>query len=167
MHVCLAFLSARFCVCVCASVRAFLKSVFSFFRVSVCVGLTCVCVHVHVHQRCARTPVARAGTGGIYSSAATVGRPRVRFALVIGRFARVGRRCELDEPHDQRAMVQCKSGWAAWPIWAHVGGRRRRHLRHRRPRRHLLPGRVGEHRRRCAAGLAPGVVGGYRVGTTG
>ncbi len=34
---------------------------------------------------CAGTRVARAGTGGIYSSAATVGWPRVRFALFIGR----------------------------------------------------------------------------------
>jgi hypothetical protein len=62
-------------------------------RVSVCAR---VCVRsfkicrlafprVRVHQRCAGTRMARAGTGGIYSSAATVGRPRVRFALVIGR----------------------------------------------------------------------------------
>jgi hypothetical protein len=50
--------------------------------------------HTHTRPRafrtsaqmcCARTLVARAGTGGIYSSAATVGRPSLRFALVIGR----------------------------------------------------------------------------------
>ncbi len=77
--------------------------------------------------------------------------------------ARVGRRCHLDVPHGQRGM-----GCA---IFAHVRGRRRRrHLRHRRQRRrcpklHLLRRRVGEHRRRCAAGLSRwGVVGGYWMG---
>jgi hypothetical protein len=66
----------------CVRERAcFPKICRQFFRVSVCVGLTCVYVHVRVHQRCARTCVTRAGTGGIYSSAATVGRPRVRVAL--------------------------------------------------------------------------------------
>ncbi len=53
-----------------------------------------------------------------------------------------GRRCDLDEPHDQRAV-----GCAIWAQERHR--RRRRHLRPRRLRRHKLQGRVGEHRRRC------------------
>jgi hypothetical protein len=69
--------------------------------------------------------------------------------------ARVGCRGVVDEPDGQRA-VGC-----AMP--ARVGGRRRRRdLRHRRHRhrRHPLPGRVGQHRRRCG----PDTVGG-KVGT--
>jgi hypothetical protein len=53
-----------------------------------------------------------------------------------------GRRCHVDLPYDQRA-VGCAMD-------AHVcDRRRRRYLRHRRLRQHLLPGRVGEYRRRC------------------
>ncbi len=66
-------------------------------------------------------------------------------------------------PYGQRGM--------GWPIWAHVRGRRRRrHLRHRRRlfqwhRQLLLRGRLGEHRRRCAAGLCRwGSVGGVIKG---
>jgi hypothetical protein len=58
-------------------------------------------------------------------------------------------------PHGQRAV--------GWPRRAHVRDRRRwRNLRHRRPRlqRHLVQRRVGQHRRRYAARLDQGVVGG-------
>ncbi len=81
------------------------------------------------------------------------------------RFARVCRRRHVEMPYGQRA-VGCA-------FWAHDRDRRsRHHLRHRRHRhqRHPLPGRVGEHRRRCAAGLARGgwgVLVGYSRGITG
>ncbi len=71
----------------------------------------------------------------------------------------------MDEPHP-RGAVGCA-------IWAHVGGRRRRrHLRHRRLRQHLLPGRVGERRRRCAGRttsewVLKGRYGGYPGRTRG
>ncbi len=49
--------------------------------VCVCVCV-CVCARARAPCRCAGTLVAGAvGTGGIYSSAATVGRPRVQFAF--------------------------------------------------------------------------------------
>jgi hypothetical protein len=77
-------------------------------------------------------------------------------------FACVFRRGDLDEPHGQRAM--------GWPRIAHVRDRRRRrHLRHRRHQlqqhRHRLPGRVGEHRRRCATELSRGWSEGVSWGT--
>jgi hypothetical protein len=51
-------------------------------HVRLCIRVS-VCARVCVRRRCAGTLVAgAAGTGGIYSSAATVGRPRVRFAFV-------------------------------------------------------------------------------------
>ncbi len=101
------------CVCVCACgsvcarvcVRSYKICRLAFPRVCVCVcacvcvcGCVCVfnlcvfvCVHVRVRQRCVRTLVAGAtGTGGIYSSAATVGRRRVRFALFTGRSRALG-----------------------------------------------------------------------------
>jgi hypothetical protein len=98
-----------------------------------------------------------AGTGGINSSAGDRRRPRVRGCGLVRSalgVARVCRRCHVDEPHTHGAM--------GWPIWAHVRDRRRRRdLRHQRHRRHLLPGRVGERRRRCAGRTASwGMVGG-------
>ena len=96
-------------------------------------------------RRGARPPIARRRLAVFIARPA----PHVAAARAVafgatGRLPRAfGRRCHVDEPHRQRA-VGCA-------IWAHVRGRRRRrHLRHRRPRLHLLPGRLGEHRRRCA-----------------
>jgi hypothetical protein len=152
------------CVCarVCGGVRwsarasVFCRSIGKHLLACVCVCVAGLCVYASaLCRRCGGT----AATGGVNSSAGGAGRPRVhgcgsvRSALGV---ARVGRRCDVDEPHDQRAMGR--------PIFAHVGDRRRRrHLRHRRLRwHHLLQGRVGKHRRRCAAGLSQGgMVGGY------
>jgi hypothetical protein len=91
-------------------------------------------VNVCAPRCCARTLVARRGL------AVFIARP----ALRARSGSRVGRRNHVDKPHDQRAMG-CASS-------AHDRDRRRRrHLRHRRPKlRHQLPGRVREHRRRCA-----------------
>jgi hypothetical protein len=123
------------------------------FRARVCSERVCVLSErACALRRCARPPIARR------RRAVSMARPAPRVAAACTRLrsvppagsARVGRRCHVDEPHGQRA-VGCA-------IWAHVRGRRRRrHLRHRRLRQHPLPGRVGEHRRRCAAGLCPGV----------
>jgi hypothetical protein len=96
-----------------------------------------------------------AGTGAIYNSSVD---GNVCFALMPSVGRRRGRRRNLGT-RDRGCAV-------GWPIWAHVGGRRRRrHLRHRRLRRQhrLLPGRVGEHRRRCAGRARAGVGGGYCV----
>jgi hypothetical protein len=142
-------------------------------------GFVCLCARawdpLGVHCGHSRGPAA---TCGIYSSArdarvaarACLGlchRPvfAVLRSVSPARFARVGRRCDVEIPYGQRAV-----GWAKRP---HVRDRRRRrHLRHRRlgqqrRRHHFLQGRVGQHRRGCVTGLAPGVVGAYRVGTQG
>ncbi len=91
---------------------------------------------------CARTRVRTAATCGIHGSAGGAGRPRVRgcgsVRSALG-VARVGRRCDVDKPHDQRAVGCARS--------AHVGGRRgRRHLRPRRLQWQLPQRRVGRHR---------------------
>ncbi len=123
----------------------------------------CACSErVRAPRRCARPAIARRRL------AVLIARPSPRVGRArICLFARVGRRCHVEMPHGQRAV--------GWPRRAHVRGRRRRrHLRHRRLRllqRNLLQRRVGEHRRRCAAGLSPrevgGVLDGYSGGTTG
>jgi hypothetical protein len=123
---------------VCARVRACLL-------VRLCARACTACVN----EQCVRAPAAV--------------RAWLR-SLPPAGLARVGRRYHLDEPHGQGA-VGCA-------VWAHVRDRcRRRHLRHRRLRQRgtkLPPGRVGEHRRRCAAELSRwGVVGGTRRGTQG
>ncbi len=143
------------CVSACACVRAFASDcVFAHARVC--------SKRVYAQRRCARPPIARRRLAVFIARPA----PRVADARAWLRSCdrpgsrAFGRRCHLDELHDQRAV-----GCAAR---AHVRGRRRwHHLRHRRLRpRHqrLLPGRVGEHRRRCVAGLSPG---GGRWGTRG
>jgi hypothetical protein len=134
-------------VCVCARVSVFVRASLS------------VCVRVRVQRvceqacACASRLHAPGHRGGINSSARAA-RRRPRWMPPAG-LARVGRRFLLDEPHGQGAV--------GWPRRAHVRRRRRRrHLRHRRRRQHRLPpGRVGEHRRRCAAGLGQG--GGWVV----
>jgi hypothetical protein len=125
----------------------------------------CVCTcseRACAPRRCVGTLMTRAGTCGIYSLARDALCSRacvVAFGATAG-LARVGRRCHVDAPRGQSA-VDCA-------IWAHDRGRRhRRHLRHRRRRRHLPlqpPGRLGEHRRRCVAGLRQRE---YWVGTQG
>jgi hypothetical protein len=146
-------------------------------RIFACV-CECVWVRTHWYWTCVASRLCRpsrgtAETGGIYSSAWTGGRKRVHFAFVASFVCPHGRRCDVDESCDQRSV--------GWPIWAHERDRRhRRHLRHRRLRlrRHLLQRRVGQHRRRCAAGLARGrsrgtrwllggVLAGYCPGTRG
>ncbi len=135
------------CVSACARVRAFASDcVFAHARVC--------SERVYAQRRCARPPIARRRRAVFIARPA----PRVADARAWLRSCdrpgsrAFGRRCHLDEPHDQRA-VGCATR-------AHIRDRRRRrHLRHRRLRprlQHLLPGRVGEHRRRCAAGLSPG-----------
>ncbi len=138
--------------------------------VRVCVPLTaCVCAfpsdcifaRVCTRSLAVRTPIARAGACGINSSArAARRRPRARLRSVPpAGLARVGRRSDVHQSYEQRAV-----GCASLP---RVGGRRRRrHLRHRRLLRQLhTPGRVGEHRQRCAAGLSRwGVVEGVLEG---
>jgi hypothetical protein len=139
---------AHACVPVCACVRACLRMCVRV-RVRVC-ACACVCVAnvcVRVPALCAHF-CGTAGTCGIHISA--------RDACVC-RFARVGRRCHVEMPHEDRAV--------GWPSRAHDRDRRRRRdLRHRRPRRqgpNLVQRRVGKHRRRCAAGLGRGVPRGY------
>ncbi len=153
------------CVCARMGVRA-RASVHSCARASVvCRSIDkrlCACVCLVVCVRVARLRVRLGGCVGavdarlgpsvlIARPAAPGGRVRgcglLRSALGV---ARVGRRCDVDEPHDQRAV-----GCATTP---HVRDRRRlrRHLRHRRPsnrrqlQHHPLQRRLGEHRRRCA-----------------
>ncbi len=149
--VCMSAAGASLCVSLCAraAVNAYLCararvrcSNFAFLRV--CVVSTCGCVCADL---CACVPRGRVG-------------PPVRPAVFmmaarcVLRFSSVGRRrCHVDEPYDIRA-VGCAR-------YAHVRDRRRRrHLRHRRLQWRLSPGRVGEHRRRCATGLARGAPGG-------
>jgi hypothetical protein len=145
----------RLCVCVnhCVSIGVFARV--RVQRACVCVGAcrTIVCVHLGaVSALC-----WHAGTGGINSSAGGAGG---RVCVVAVRCHRpgsraFGRRWNLDEPHNQRAV--------GWPISAHDRDRRRRrHLRHRRRRRHRLrQRRVVEHRRRYAGRTQSGaVVGG-------
>jgi hypothetical protein len=137
----------------------------------VCVLRVCVCVcseHLCAPRQCARPLVARRRL------AIFIARPAPRFAAACAclwlvppaGLERVGRRSDVHQSYGQRA-VGCA-------IWAHVRGRRRRrHLRHRRQQRHLtlppllLLGRVGEHRRRCAAGLGRGGSAGTRGGYKG
>jgi hypothetical protein len=162
VHACLLRLSM--CVGSCVSIGLHLRA---------CVFDVCVCVcseRVCAPRRCAHSR-GTAATCGIYSSAcaALCGRARVVAARCHWPGSRAfGRRCHLEEPHGQRTM--------GWPVFPHVRDRRRRrHLRHwrhqhgRRHRLHLLQGRVGEHRRRCVAGLGPGVAwsGGYHWGPRG
>jgi hypothetical protein len=170
-----AFKCVRWCLCAraraCARVRAFVcacERVLPLHRQAsshMCVlgheRSDCMCMPRRLCGRCGGT----AGTGGVNSSAGGAGRPRVRgcgsVRSALG-VARVGRRCHVGEPHDQRAMGRA--------ICAHVGGRRRRrHLRHRRPprRRHPIQGRVGQHQRRCAAGLDRGGRRVHQGGTQG
>jgi hypothetical protein len=147
-------------IALCARVRLRVK------RMRVCAfALGFARVHVRVRvsvpARCAGTLVARRRLVGINSSACDL-RAAARACLRWCDRRAHGRRCYVDEPHTQAAV-----GCASLP---HVRGRRRRrHLRHRRlllqdGHHHLLPGRVGEHRRRCVAGLRQG--GGRMVGGT-
>jgi hypothetical protein len=158
---------ARLRVCRCACVRARAR-VCACLLIRLCARACTACVTERFTRACAsrlHAPCHRtAATCSIYSSARTTRCDRARLVAfgATGRAcARVGCRGELDEPHGQRAV--------GWPRRAHVRGRRRRrHLRHRRRRRrpHLLQRRVGEHRRRCTAGLSLGVVGGVLDGGT-
>jgi hypothetical protein len=115
----------RVCVCVCA-------------RACVCVRL---CMYMYIHRLkhvCICMRLCRDRTSSFNSTGFLC-------AAVICAFMRCRR--DVHRSHHQRAV--------GWPIFAHVDRRRRRHLRprrlwHRRP----LQGRLGEHRRRCAAGLA-------------
>jgi hypothetical protein len=164
-HASPAFFSARVCAyaraClrmrafVCARVRDVVHSyrrVFSRARVRVY-----VCVHLltraHALWRCVGPLTARRGL------AVFIARPVAAAACAFcafGAIARLrarGRRCELGEPRDQRAV-----GCSMLPH--DRDRRRRRHLRHRRPRQHRLRRRLGEHRRRCVTGLVRGVVRG-------
>jgi hypothetical protein len=147
MHACVCVLAAfplasascaRACGCVCVCV-------------CVCVG-ACVCVWVQ--RRCAGPRRGTAGTGGVYSAACDARTAAVCALRLCHRSVRLcARRRDVDEPYDQRA-VGCA-------IWTHDRGRRRRRrLRHRRQRQHPLPGRVGEHRRRCGPD-SRGVLGEY------
>ncbi len=149
---------ARVYVCLCERVCAFsCDSIGWRLRARVCSEC------VRAPRRCARPPIARRRLVVLIARPA----PRVAAARAVafgasGRLSRAfGRRCHVDEPHGQRAM--------GCTISAHVRGRRRRrHLRHRRRWRHLLPGRVGEHRRRCAGRTrSRGGSGGTRVGYLG
>jgi hypothetical protein len=150
---------ARACVCVRACVRVSVcvcVSMFAFVSVPVwhdCVYASALCRSSH-HT---------AGTGGIDSSAGGAGGCVCVVAVRLSNrpgVARVGRRGHLDESHRRGGM-----GCASVP---HVGGRRRRRdLRHRRPRqwRCRQPGCVGQHGRRCAGRTRShgghGVLGGY------
>ncbi len=150
-------------LCACARVlactRAFLSACACDCAFPSDCNFLCVCTD--------RVCVRLAATYGGFCSARAALCGHARVAAVrchrLG-LARVGRRCQLDEPHGPGGM-----GCASLP---HVGGRRRRrHLRHRRRRRQrtlLLQRRVREHRRRCAAGRSPGrLSAGTRVGTKG
>jgi hypothetical protein len=176
------------CVCVCARVSVCVH-LQACARARVCVRV-CVPLSANVRvraipsdcnsarvcservcapRRCARPPIARRRLAVFIARPA----PRVAAARAVafgatGRLWRAfGRRCHLDEPHDQRAVGRA--------ILAHVGGRRRRRrLRHRRLRlgRRRQQGRVGEHRRRCAGrtrsmGVLERVLRGYYGGTQG
>jgi hypothetical protein len=149
------------CVCICVCARISVRERMCAYA-CVCPGMCAfVCARVHLFlQFCilARVCVCAArgcvgppmGTGGIYSAACdarTAHTCVLRWRWPSVGSPRCGRRRDVDEPYDQRA-VGCAT-------FAHGRDRRRRrHLRHRRPRhrrrrRHLLQGRVGEHRRRC------------------
>jgi hypothetical protein len=139
-------LCVRACMCVLsrACVFAFLSA-----SISVCVCSTRAC------RATVRALVARRGPAVFIARPATRARPACARCVGVGhRSVRpCARRRDVDEPYDQRA-VGCA-------ICAHDRDRRRRrHLRHRRlQRQHLLPGRVGERRRRCVTGLARGARG--------
>ena len=153
------------CVCICVRTRCVRVRV----RVSVHACLrerACACVRAFpsdcifargcVVKACARRGAAWALPSHLRGRAVLIGRPATRgrppvFAFdAIGRHLRVGRRCDVDTRDRQRA-VGCA-------LLAHDRDRRRRrHLCPRRQRRlRLLQRRLGEHRRRCAAGLAHG-----------
>jgi hypothetical protein len=159
-------------VCLCSFVRVRARCVRACLCVYACLCervcvCSCVSIGLHLHarmrsgrvcasRRCARPPIPRRRLAVLMARPA----PRVAAARAGLRsvppagLVRVGRRCHLDEPHPQGGM-----GCAVLP---HIRDRRRRrHLRHRRRRRHrLLPGRVGEHRRRCAGRTTSRVGGG-------
>jgi hypothetical protein len=116
-------------------------------QVRACVRvLACKCVCAWV---CVGPPVARRGPA-VFIDRHAGGR-----VCALRVSPRSGRRRDVGEPYDQRAV--------GWPTRAHVRDRRRRrYLRHRRQqRRHPLQRCPGEHRRRCATGLVRVVVGGY------
>jgi hypothetical protein len=149
--VCMLMLLMRVCVRVCVCVC---------LLVCLCARACTACVNelcARAPRGCMRPPIARRRRAVLIAQPAPRVGGRARGCV---RCHRPGsrafcRRCHLDVPHGQRGM-----GCA---FWAHVRGRRRRrHLRHRRQRLgrrrqpRQLPGRVGEHRRRCAAGLSLG-----------
>ncbi len=151
------------CVCVCVSVCVCARA---RLLIWLCARSCTACLNerrVRAPRRCARPPIAPRRLAVFIARPA----PRVAAARAVafgatGRLSRAfGRRCHVDVPHGQRAM--------GWPIFAHVGGRRRlrRHLRPRRLRRHhQQQRRMGEHRRRCAGRTrSRGWVGGYSRGT--
>jgi hypothetical protein len=133
-----AFASAHACCLrMCISIGLHLRARVCAENVCVCV---CVCVCVVNVCACAAELCAHtrgtAATRGI-ARPVTRGRPRVRVCVGCHRpVARVGRRCDVHESYNQRA-VGCA-------MVAHDRDQRhRRHLRHRRPRRqrprrHLL-----------------------------
>jgi hypothetical protein len=131
-------LSVRACACACVCVRV---------RVRVRV---CVCGSVHACHA-ARALVDSCGSVGpefLRPLVCPGFRVHVCFGVgVVRSVTRVGRRCDVDESHDQRAV-----GCAMLPH--DRDRRRRRHLRHRRRRPvwHVPQGRVGQHQWRCGPG---------------
>jgi hypothetical protein len=152
-----AFASERVCAyaCVCPGMCAFVCARVHVFLQFCIFARVCVCA--------ARGGVGSPmGTVGIYRSACDARTAACARCVGVGhRSVRLcARRRDVDEPYDQRA-VGCT-------IFPHDRGRRRRrHLRHRWLRqRHPLPGRVGDHRRRCRPD-SRGVLGEYWVGREG
>jgi hypothetical protein len=155
---------STYLACVCACVLRFVS-----VRVHACLwACVSVCWRVcvsgcgSVSVRLCTFGCASRGPAVCIARPATRGWPRVILRLCHRSVARVRRRCDVDEPHDQRAM-----GGA---IWAHVRDRRRRrHLRHRRQQRHrtLPQRRPEERRRRCGpdsgSGVLRGLLEGYSV----
>jgi hypothetical protein len=153
------------CACVPSSVRscAFLHFCRKPIFACMCFLRACVCGATVCASCGGWGPlVARRGLA-VLIARPTAARDRAGvFAFVPSAVvARVGCRREVAARDRQRA-VGCAR-------WAHVRDRRRRRdLRHRRQHRRPLqplPGRVDEHRRRCATGLGlglyEGTLGGY------
>ncbi len=138
---------ARVCVCSCTSDGKYVRACASSTCLRACVCV-CVCVRnecMRASRRCARALAAQRGLIAVFIDRPVPRRrPRVPSVRLVPS-AGVARRCDM-ETRDRQRAVGCAS-------WAHDRDRRlRRHLRHRRPLwRHQLPGRVGEHRRRCAS----------------